>query len=164
VSSLALLAVGAGAGLWKYRQSTAARLRPLVESRRIDTPAEAPAAGPLGPAAREVLERKADLGLSETQLGRLHALEEEWRRSIGPLEREVREAEADLQGFMDQAGRAGRGSLAEIQRRAAAQGELFAAYRQQRAAHVAAVRKVLTEEQRARWMAMAAPQRTGEKR
>jgi hypothetical protein len=162
VSSLAILAVATGAGLWQYRQSTAARPRP--ESRRMDALAGTPAMGPLGPTAREALQRRADLGLSETQVGRLRELEQEWRRTVGPLEREVGEAEADLQAFMDQAGRAGRGSLAEIQRRAAAQGELFAAYRQQRAAHVAAVRQVLTRAQRARGTAAAAPQQAGEQR
>ncbi len=160
-SSLAILGLAAGAGLWQYG---AARPKPVVESRRIDGPAGPPAQGPIGPTAREALERKTELQLLEVQVQRLVVLDREWRETAGPLEAEAREAEAEFRRFMEDARREGRGNLAEIRRRAGEQGELLAAYRARRRAHVAAVRQVLTEEQRARWTATAAPQRTREER
>ena len=159
--SLAILGVAVGAGIWRY---TAARPKPVVESRRIDARAGGTAQGPTGPTAREALERRAELGLTEAQGGRLVALDREWQQTGGPLEREAREAEAEFQRFMDEAVRAGRGSLAEIQRRVGEQTELLAAYRAQCAAHAGAVRQVLTEEQRARWRATRASQHAGEQR
>src|SRR5574341_1874431 len=106
-SSLAILIVAVAAGVWQH---TAARPKAVVESHRIDTQAEAPAVRPIGPTARQALERRAELGLTEAQIGRLEALDREWQRTGGTLEREVREAEADFQRFMDEAQPAGRGN------------------------------------------------------
>lgn len=159
-SGLALLAVVGGVGLWRY---AAARPKPVVESRVVSAEAGGPAR-PSGPTAREALERRTELGLNEAQVARLAALEREWQQTGGPLESEVRQAEGEFQRFMEEAQRAGRGNLAEIQRRAVEHGELLAAYRQSRAAHAGAVRQVLTEGQRARWTAMTAPQQTGAQR
>ena len=160
-SGLAVLVLAVGAGLWQY---TAARPKPIVEARRIDTHPRGPTPNPPGPMAREALERRAELGLTEVQVRRLEALDREWQQTSGPLAGEVREAETEFQRFMEETARAGRGHLGEVQRRAAEQGELLAAYRQSRAAHAGAVRRVLTDEQRARWSAMSASQRTGGQR
>lgn len=158
-SSLVVLVLATGAGLWYL----AARPKPVVESRRIDAHAAGPAR-PVSPMAREALERKAELGLAEEQSRRLAALDREWQRTAGSLEAEAREVEAEFQRFMQEARRSGRANLAEIQRRAAEQGELLAAYRTRRAVHAGAVRQVLTEAQRARWTAITASGRKGEGR
>ncbi len=160
MSGAAVLLLAVAAGFWQY---TAARSRPIVETQRIGAGAARPVQ-PAGPTARQALEQKAELSLTETQVRRLEELEREWHRMVGPLEAEAREAEAEFQRFMDAAVRSGRGSLPEIQHRAAEQGELLATYRTRREAHAGAVRQVLTDEQRARWSAMAASQRTGDRR
>ena len=160
MTGAAVLALALGAGLWQY---ITARPKPIVESRRIGAGASRPVQ-PAAPTARQALEQKAELGLTETQVRRLEELEREWNRTVGPLEAEAREAEAEFQRFMDAAARSGRGNLAEIQRRAAEQGELLAAYRMRREAHAGAVRQVFTEEQRARWMAISVARDRGEQR
>jgi hypothetical protein len=91
------------------------------------------------------------------------ALDREWQREGAPLETEARTGEVEFERFMAEAVRGGRGNLAEIQRRAAEQGERLAAARAQRAAHAGAVRQVLTDAQWARWAAMTASRRTGER-
>lgn len=159
-SSLTILGLALGAGLW---WSTGSGPRPVVESRRIDAPA-APQARGISFTAREALERKVELGLTEAQARALRGLDREWQRTSGPIEAAARQAEDELQRFLEGAKRAGRANLEEIRHRAADPGELFAAYRAHRAAHAAAVRELLTEEQRARWAARGASQGAGERR
>ena len=156
-SGLALLAVIGGVGLWRY---ATARPKTVAASRRVSAEASGPARA-VGPTAQEVLERRAELGLSEAQVNRLVALNREWQQTGRPLKAQVREAEGEFHHFMEEGVRSGRGNLAEIQRRATEQGELLAAYRQIRATHSAAVRQILTEEQRAQWSALTISQRTG---
>lgn len=158
--SLVVLALAVGAGLWRY---VSVRPKPVVESRRIDTQV-GETAGSTRPTAREALERKADLYLTEAQISRLMALDREWQKTGGPLEAQVRENEAEFLRFMHEGRNAGRGNLAEIQRRISEQGELFATYRASRAAHAATVRQVLTEEQRARLTSVTTSKPTGEQR
>lgn len=159
-SGMVILGLAIAAGLWR---SPGEGPRPTVESRRVGAGAGVPA-GPLGPTALEALDLRAELHLTEAQVRRLTALDQEWQQTAGPLEVEARDAEAEFRQYMDEAARSGRGTLAEIQRRAAEQGEVLAAFRARRAAHAGGVRQILTEEQRERWAALMAPQRTGERR
>lgn len=158
VGSLLILGFAVAAGLWRY---AGANPKPVVESRRIEVQNAVPA-GPTGPTAREVLERRNDLRLTKGQVDHLAALDREWRQSVGPLETRVRESAEEFQRFMADSSGAGRTNLGEIQRRTAEQGELFAAYRAGQRAHSSAVQAVLTEEQRARWTAMTASGHTRE--
>ena len=113
-SGLAVLSLAVGGGLWQY---TKAKPKPVVEARRIADGAPRPVQ-PIGLTAHQALERRADLRLTEAQVGRLMELDREWQGAIGPLEGAVREAEVEFQRFMDEAVRSGRASLPEIQRRA----------------------------------------------
>lgn len=158
--SLVVLALVLGAGLWRY---VSVRPKPVVESRRIDAQV-GETVGSIHPTAREVLERKSDLHLTEAQVSRLVALEREWLQADGPLEAQVREKEAELLRFIHEGRNAGRGNLTEIQRRMSEQGELFATYRARRVAHAAAVQQVLTEEQRVRWTTVTSPKPIGEQK
>lgn len=91
------------------------------------------------------------------------ALDRAWQREGAPLEAEARTGEVAFERFMAEAVRGGRGTLAEIQRRTAEQGERLAAARARRAAHTGAVRHVLTDARWARWAPMTASRRTGDR-
>jgi hypothetical protein len=157
-SGLVILGLALGAALWRHPTDTP---KAVARPRPIDAHAGGPPR-PFGPLASELLPRQRELGLEAAQVERLVALDREWQREGAPLEAEARTGEVAFERFMDGAVRGGRGSLAEIQRRAAEQGERGAAARAQRAAHAGAVRHVLTDAQWARWAAMTASRRTGE--
>ncbi|MBI2157747.1 MAG: hypothetical protein HYU26_12715 [Candidatus Rokubacteria bacterium] len=144
-TSLVLLAVGFGYALTQGRADRPAPPRPagVAVAPRVPPPR------PL-PTARELLDRRAALSLSEEQTRRLEVLAREWSSESARLEAELQAATAEFSRFMTEA-QAGRGaSLQEIQRRSADAGELGAWVREQRRLHGEAAAGLLADWQRAK--------------
>lgn len=153
-TTVALLAVGLGYALIQGRPERPAP-RPAAQPAAVARPLP-PA--PALPTAREILGRRAALGLSAEQVARLEALDREWRSEAAPLEAALQAAGEEFSRFVREAQPGKGASLQEIQRQSAEYRELSATLRERRRLHSEAAAHVLTESQRQR---LAAAKATG---
>ena len=144
-TSLVLLAVGFGYALTQGRAERPAPPRPagVAVAPRVPPPR------PL-PTARELLDRRAALSLSEEQTRRLEVLAREWSSQSTRLEAELQASTAEFSRFMSEAQTGRGGSLQEIQRRSVDVGELGALVRERRRLHGAVAAGLLMDRQRAK--------------
>lgn len=142
VTTLALLAVAGGYAVTQGRQHAAPVRAPRTES------ASRPPAPRPAPTAREILDRREELKLTDAQRVRLEALDREWSRESSSLQSAVDAASQEFSRFMEGAGQSGRVSLGELQQRSDDVRQLGASLRNRRQLHADAAARTLTDEQR----------------
>ncbi len=156
-TTLALVAVGLGYTLIQerpWRPAPRLEARPLAARPPIPRP-------PAPPAAREILQRGADLSLTADQQARLKALDRRWKGEAAGLEAAVKEAEQEFARYMKETQAGGKTSVQEIQRRSADLQNLSAALRERRQLHVEEAARILTADQRQKLSAGTSPEPPG---
>lgn len=152
VTTLALLAVGGGYAVTQGWQHTPPPRPPRVES------ASRPAPPRAAPAARDILERRDDLKLTDEQRARLEALDRDFRGETAGLESSLAAASQEFSRWMDDARQNGRATLGEVQQRSEDVRELAASLRARRRMHAVAAAQLLTDRQRRE---LDAPEKAG---
>ena len=143
-TSLILLAVAFGYALTQGRAERPAPPRPPGATAPLRVPPTPP------PLARDLLDRRASLGLGDEQTKRLETLARAWSSESARLEAELQTVTAEFSRFMSEAQRNRGTSLQEIQTRSAHISELSSILREQRRLHGEAAAGLLTERQRQR--------------
>ena len=154
-ATLALTAIALGYYLVQWAP---ARQGPHLEPR----PATArPAAPPLLPTARMILDQGTELALSKGQRAHLETLDRRWQSESSGLEAAVRWEEEAFSRFMQEAQAGGKTSVQEIQRRSADLRELSETLRERRQLYAEAALEILTDSQRRMLSTLAASRGQG---
>ncbi len=153
-TSLVLLAIAFGFALTQGRVERPALPGPAGDAASPRVPPPPP------PSARELLDRRASLGLGDEQTRRLEALAHAWSGESARLEAGLQAAMAEFSRFMSEAQGSRGTSLQEIQGRSAQASELSSILREQRRQHGEAAAGLLTDRQRQR-LAHLAPDTPG---
>ena len=144
-TSLILLAIAFGYALTQGLAERPAPPRPTGATASLRVPP------PPLLSARELLNRRAALALSDEQTKRLETLARGWSSESVRLEAELQTVTAEFSRFMSEAQRNRGTSLQEIQTRSAHISELSSILREQRRLHGEAAAGLLTELQRQRF-------------